>query len=107
MQTMPPSLPLQHVYGALATQIDRNELHAMKSVETFSVEYGICCYKEQLPLREQDLDKNVTEFVSERKRIIQKLGFDAKFSEFKIQSIVGSCNVAVSLANIYRMSSRD
>jgi len=26
-------------------------------------------------------------------RIIQKLGFDAKFSEFKIQNIVGSCDV--------------
>ena len=25
--------------------------------------------------------------------IIQKLGFDAKFSEFKIQNIVGSCDV--------------
>jgi transcription initiation factor TFIID TATA-box-binding protein len=26
-------------------------------------------------------------------RIVQKLGFDAKFSEFKIQNIVGSCDV--------------
>jgi transcription initiation factor TFIID TATA-box-binding protein len=26
-------------------------------------------------------------------RIIQKLGFDAKFSDFKIQNIVGSCDV--------------
>lgn len=26
-------------------------------------------------------------------RIIQKLGFPAKFSEFKIQNIVGSCDV--------------
>jgi TATA-box binding protein (TBP) (component of TFIID and TFIIIB) len=26
-------------------------------------------------------------------RIIQKLGFDAKFTEFKIQNIVGSCDV--------------
>jgi len=26
-------------------------------------------------------------------RIIQKLGFDAKFAEFKIQNIVGSCDV--------------
>lgn len=26
-------------------------------------------------------------------RIIQKLGFDAKFQEFKIQNIVGSCDV--------------
>ena len=26
-------------------------------------------------------------------RIVQKLGFDAKFSEFKIQNIVGSCAV--------------
>ena len=26
-------------------------------------------------------------------RIIQKLGFDTKFSEFKIQNIVGSCDV--------------
>src|SRR6218665_2304772 len=26
-------------------------------------------------------------------RIIQKLGFDAKFSEFKIQNIVGSCDI--------------
>ncbi|MCO5585163.1 hypothetical protein L7F22_039095 [Adiantum nelumboides] len=26
-------------------------------------------------------------------RIIQKLGFDARFSEFKIQNIVGSCDV--------------
>lgn len=26
-------------------------------------------------------------------RIIQKLGFQAKFSEFKIQNIVGSCDV--------------
>ena len=26
-------------------------------------------------------------------RIIQKLGFDAKFSEFKIQNIVGRCDV--------------
>ncbi|KDQ49449.1 hypothetical protein JAAARDRAFT_63735 [Jaapia argillacea MUCL 33604] len=30
-------------------------------------------------------------------RIIQKLGFDAKFSEFKIQNIVGSCNVKFSI----------
>ena len=26
-------------------------------------------------------------------RIVQKLGFDAKFAEFKIQNIVGSCDV--------------
>jgi transcription initiation factor TFIID TATA-box-binding protein len=26
-------------------------------------------------------------------RIVQKLGFEAKFSEFKIQNIVGSCDV--------------
>lgn len=26
-------------------------------------------------------------------RIIQKLGFDSQFSEFKIQNIVGSCDV--------------
>jgi transcription initiation factor TFIID TATA-box-binding protein len=26
-------------------------------------------------------------------RIVQKLGFDAKFSEFKMQNIVGSCDV--------------
>ena len=26
-------------------------------------------------------------------RIVQKLGFDAKFSEFQIQNIVGSCDV--------------
>ena len=26
-------------------------------------------------------------------RIVQKLGVDAKFSEFKIQNIVGSCDV--------------
>ena len=26
-------------------------------------------------------------------RIIQKLGFNAKFSEFKIQNIVGSCDI--------------
>ena len=26
-------------------------------------------------------------------RIVQKLGFDAKFFEFKIQNIVGSCDV--------------
>ena len=26
-------------------------------------------------------------------RTVQKLGFDAKFSEFKIQNIVGSCDV--------------
>ena len=26
-------------------------------------------------------------------RIIQKLGFEARFSEFKIQNIVGSCDV--------------
>ena len=26
-------------------------------------------------------------------RIVQKLGFDAQFSEFKIQNIVGSCDV--------------
>jgi TATA-box binding protein (TBP) (component of TFIID and TFIIIB) len=26
-------------------------------------------------------------------RIVQKLGFDAKFSELKIQNIVGSCDV--------------
>ena len=26
-------------------------------------------------------------------RIVQKLGFDAKFSEFKIQNIVSSCDV--------------
>ena len=26
-------------------------------------------------------------------RIIQKLGFEAKFAEFKIQNIVGSCDV--------------
>src|SRR5690242_21860042 len=26
-------------------------------------------------------------------RIIQKLGFDAKFTDFKIQNIVGSCDV--------------
>jgi TATA-box binding protein (TBP) (component of TFIID and TFIIIB) len=26
-------------------------------------------------------------------RIVQKLGFDTKFSEFKIQNIVGSCDV--------------
>ena len=26
-------------------------------------------------------------------RIVQKLGFDAEFSEFKIQNIVGSCDV--------------
>ena len=26
-------------------------------------------------------------------RIVQKLGFDAKFSEFKIQNIVGSCDI--------------
>ncbi|KAJ7815474.1 TBP-domain-containing protein [Mycena olivaceomarginata] len=29
-------------------------------------------------------------------RIVQKLGFDAKFSEFKIQNIVGSCDVNFS-----------
>lgn len=35
-------------------------------------------------------------------RIIQKLGFDAKFAEFKIQNIVASCDVkfAVSLESI-------
>ena len=26
-------------------------------------------------------------------RIIQKLGFDAKFTEFKVQNMVGSCDV--------------
>jgi transcription initiation factor TFIID TATA-box-binding protein len=26
-------------------------------------------------------------------RIVQELGFDAKFAEFKIQNIVGSCDV--------------
>ncbi|KZT18480.1 hypothetical protein NEOLEDRAFT_154726 [Neolentinus lepideus HHB14362 ss-1] len=52
---MPPSLPLQHVYGALGTQIDCNGLDAMTSMETFSVEYGIRCYKEEPPLREQDV----------------------------------------------------
>lgn len=30
-------------------------------------------------------------------RIIQKLGFDAKFTEFKIQNIVGSCDVRFSV----------
>lgn len=30
-------------------------------------------------------------------RIVQKLGFDAKFSELKIQNIVGSCDVMSSI----------
>ncbi|KAI6192807.1 Transcription factor TFIID [Aphelenchoides fujianensis] len=30
-------------------------------------------------------------------RIVQKLGFDAKFTEFKVQNIVGSCDVKFAL----------
>ena len=30
-------------------------------------------------------------------RIVQKLGFDAKFSEFKSQNIVGSCDVKLPI----------
>ena len=35
----------------------------------------------------------ITGAKSEDERIIQKLGFEARFSEFKIQNIVGSCDV--------------
>lgn len=30
-------------------------------------------------------------------RVIQKLGFEAKFKDFKIQNIVGSCDVKFSI----------
>ncbi|KAH8755017.1 transcription factor TFIID-domain-containing protein [Diaporthe sp. PMI_573] len=30
-------------------------------------------------------------------RVIQKLGFDAKFTDFKIQNIVGSCDINFSI----------
>lgn len=33
----------------------------------------------------------------EYRHIVQKLGFDAKFSEFKIQTIVGSCDVKLPI----------
>ncbi|KAH9170801.1 TBP-domain-containing protein [Lactarius sanguifluus] len=47
----------------------------------------------RLDLKTIALHARNAEYNPKYARIVQKLGFDAKFSEFKIQNIVGSCDV--------------
>ena len=46
-----------------------------------------------LPFFYQNQNKMLGSEVSDNMHIIQKLGFPAKFTDFKIQNIVGSCDI--------------